>query len=657
MTVQQYVQANFTTVEQEVFDYILSSFPESILSQEGTDSEEVLLLLSALAKVVGNSKEIILNLKTGHSLNETIQKVEDGYLAENNKKLLLPLAADLKYHRLFEDLETDDLLAQLVSEKFFLQDYYQLYKNRGTLTAVTQIVKKFAAFLSEEEITHTIYELKNQVNIVIEGLDPNEYADFGDGTFSFTVDGETIDTAFLKKDLIIYDMLMSIKPLGANYNILFEFFAFNLVNILSDRVVGDGLFDPNIKLSDASLTSTNPQVVQLVTNEQNNDYAGTIKNTSTVSSLKLHYADWNTSSIFTGNEFFDNTQESWDELSTAVDYTSVPSIRKNYIFATKDQLIAYLQVRIPSIGTKAIVTGYEWRTTTENDYNIANRKFSTLDNVSNIALWSQPIVYDAQNFTMPDYYIYNGNGSVVLKYTRTLNGILKKISYFRLHEVLPGGYPNPIDDERYGYFEYRRVDDFTFHTKIIPPNTSISIAETSTDPNYNYLNSYLGFYFTRPDDIDAKSNTLSISLASLQGTDKTLAPVSVTATASASVSASPDLIMENITVSATPSVSTEIDSFNLQAKLNGVAFGDVVIDGVTYTLNNTSFKDTADAISERTIVLEAPASIFFSGTTYNFVQWYDITNDLEISTNATASFTFDANTQIEARYIPGGGFA
>lgn len=657
MTVQQYVQANFTTVEQEVFDYILSSFPESILSQEGTDSEEVLLLLSALAKVVGNSKEIILNLKTGHSLNEIIQKVEDDYLAENNKKLLLPLAADLKYHRLFEDLETDDLLAQLVSEKFFLQDYYQLYKNRGTLTAVSQIVKKFAAFLSEEEITYTIYELKNQVNIVIEGLDPNEYADFGDGTYSFNVDGETIDTAFLRKDLIIYDMLMSIKPLGANYNILFEFFAFNLVNILSDRVVDDGLFDPSIKLSDASLTATNPQVVQLMTDEETNDYTGTIKNPSTVSSLKLHYADWNTSAIFTENTRFEDVQESWDELSTAVDYTSVPSIRKNYIFATKDQLVAYLQVRIPSVGTKAIVTGYEWRSATENEYNIANRKFSTSDNVTNISDWLTPDIYDAQNFTVPDYNLWRGAGSVVLKYTRTLNNILEKVSYFRLYQILPEGYPDPIDDERFGYFEYRRVDDFSFHTKIIPPNTSVGIAQTSTDPNYDYLNSYLGFYFTRPDDTDVKSNTLSISLASLQGTDKTLAPVSVTATASASVSASPDLVVEDITVSATPSVSTEIDSFNLQAKLNGVAFGDVVIDGVTYTLNNSSFQDTADAISERTIVLEAPASIFYSSTTYNFVQWYDITNDLEISTNATASFTFDANTQIEARYIPGGGFA
>lgn len=657
MTVKQYVQANFTTVEKEVFDYILSSFPESILSQEGTDSEEVLLLLSVLAKVVGNSKELILNLKTSHSLNEIIQKIEDDYFPENNKKLLFPLASDLKYHRLFEDLETDALLQQLNSEKFFLQDYYQLYKNRGTLTAVSQIVKKFAAFLSEEEITYTIYELKNQVNIVIEGLDPNEYADFGDGTFSFTVEGETIDTAFLKKDLIIYDMLMSIKPLGANYNILFEFFAFNLVNVLSDRVVDDGLFDADIRLSNDSLTATNPQVIELFTDEANSDYTGTVKNPSAVSSLKLHYADWNTSNIFTGNDFFDEVKENWDELNTAVDYTSVPSIRKNYIFATTQEMVQYLEIRTPSIGTNAIVTGYEWRTASEDDYNISNRKFSTSDNVNNISDWIQPDIYDAQRFSTPRYLTYRFNGSVVLKYTRTLNNLVEKISYFKLYKVLEDGYPNAIDDERFGYFEYRRLDDFTFHTKIIPPNTSVGIAQTSTDPSYDYLNSYLGFYFTRPDDTDVKSNTLSISLASLQGTDKILAPVSATATASASVSASADLVVDDITVSATPSASTEIDSFKLQAKLNGVAFGDVVIDGVTYTLNNSSFQDVADAISERTVLLEAPSSITYSGTTYDFVQWYDVTSDAEISTNNTASFTFDTNTQIEARYIPGGGFA
>lgn len=657
MTVKQYVQANFTTVEQEVFDYILSSFPESILSQEGTDSEEVLLLLSALAKVVGSSKELILNLKTGHSLNEIFTKIENDYLTQSNEKLLLPLAADLKYHRLSEDLQTSELIAQLKTEKFFLQDYYQLYKNRGTLTAVSQIVKKFAAFLSEEEITYTIYELKNQVNIVIEGLDPNVYANFGDGTYSFNVGGETIDTAFLRKDLIIYDMLMSIKPLGANYNILFEFFAFNLVNILSDRVVDDGLFDADIKLSDASLTATNPQVTQLITDEATNDYTGAIKNPSTVSSLKLHYADWNTSAIFTENTKFEDIEESWDELGTAVEYTSVPSIRKNYIFATEDQLIAYLQVRIPSVGTNAIVTGYEWQNATENDYNIANRKTNTSDNVTNISDWFTPDIYDVQNFIVPSYALYSGNGSVVVKYTRTLNNLVEKVSYFKLVQVTPGGYPNPIDDERYGYFQYRRLDDFTFHTKIIPPNSLVNIAETSTDPNYDYLNSYLGFYFTRPDDEDAKSNTITVSLASLQGNDKVVAPVSVSVTPSATVSASPNLVVEDITASAVAAASTDIDSFKLQAKISGLAFGDVIIDGITYTLNNTSFQDTADAISERTVVLEAPSTIFYSSTTYNFVQWYDVTNDLEISTNETAPFTFDADTQIEARYIPGGGFA
>lgn len=652
MTVKEYVQANFTTVEQEVFDYILSSFPESILSQDGTDSEEVLLLLSVLAKVVGNSKELILNLKTSHSFDEIFKKIDDDYLTDNNKKLLLPLAADLKYHRLPEDLETDTLLDRLYIEKLFLKDYYNLYKNRGTLTAVSQIVKKFAAYLSEEEITYTIYELKNQVNIVIEGLEPNEYANFAAGTFSFNAGGETIDTAFLRKDLIIYDMLMSIKPLGANYNILFEFFAFNLINLLTDRVVDDGLFDPNIKLSDASLTATNPEVIELLTSEENNDYSGTIRNPSTVSSLKLHYADWNTSAIFTENTKFEDVQESWDELNVAVDYTSSASIRKNYIFATKDELVEYLQVRIPSPGTTAIVTGYEWRSATEEEYNITNRKVSTTDNVTDISLFFVPDIYDAQNFLVPRFELFNSNGSIALKYTRTLNNFLERTSYFKLSQVVAGGYPNAIDENRFGYFEYRNLDDFTFHTKIIPPNSTVSIAETSTDPNYDYLESYLGFYFTRPDDTDVKSNTLNISLASLQVTDKILAPVSVSATPSATVSASPNLVVEDIAVSATPSASTEIASFNLQARSSGIPFVQVTIEDVDYTLNNTSYQDVSDALSEKTSLLEAPSSVFYNNKSYAFVQWYDNTNNVEISTSEVTAFTWDGDTQIEVRYIP-----
>jgi len=652
MTVKQYVQANFTTVEQEIFDYILLSFPESLIVQENSESEEVLLLLAVLAKVVGNSKELILNLKTGHSLNEIIQKIEDDYLKENNEKLLLPLAADIKYHRLPESLETSELIERLVSEKFFIQDYYKLYKNRGTLTAITQIVKKYAEFLSEKEVTYTLYELKNSVNIVLNGLDPNEYANLAEGTLSFNFGDETIDTAFLKKDEIIYDMLMSIKPLGTKYNILFEFFAFNLTNILADRVLRDGLMDIDIKLNDSTVSATNPQIISLVTDEESNEYTLTVSNPSKLSSLKLYYTDWNNNGIFSQNTRFDTVKENWDELNEAVTPTRDNVNKKNYIFATEQQLIEYLQVITPEVGTKAIVTGYEWLETTEADYNIANRKLSINISAESTSFLT-PTIFDMQNQIIPTDSVWRGAGSIVVKLIKVF-GSESRTGYFRLTQVIPGGYNegvDTVDSSNVGYFEYKALENFEFYTKIIGPDSSVSITQESSDPNYDYIQSYLGFYFTRPEDTITKSNTLSIALASLQGADKTLVPQILTVEPSISVSAFPNFHTGSISVSATSSASTRINSFSLRAKVSGISFATVTIEGNEYLLNSTSYQTVSEAISEKVSTLSAPSSIDYNNETYNFVRWYNVTSEEEISTSSGSSITWDSDTQIEAQYI------
>lgn len=660
MTVRQYVQNNFTEIEQNIFEYMFNSFPETVLVQktelapEGEESEDILALIATLAKVIGSSKELILNLKTGHSLNEILQKIEEDYLADSNKKLLLPFASDLKYKRLPDDIETNDLLDRLVEEKYFLQDNYQLYKNRGTLTAITQLVKKWAAYLEEENLTYTLYELKDEVNIVLEGLE--EFADFAGGSYVFNFEDETVETTFLRKDIIIFDMLMSIKPVGTNYNILLKYFAYNIVNQLIDRVIRENsVFSPSIRLSNTDVQSTNPQVTNLNVDENDNQFTATIFNPSRVSALNAHVADWNSSTIIQ-NGFFEDIEEKWLELNYAVEPRRDNVNKRNYIYATTEEMIDRLEFVAPASGTKAIVTGYKWVSTTENDYNVANRKVSFTRTAESIS-FVRPSVFDVQNEIVPRYDLFAESGRVVVKFTKTFNFLLTATRYFKLTQVIEGGYNggvNTVDENRYGYFEFFKTDNFSFSTRVIPPGDSRTVSITSTDPSYDYLSSYLGVYFTRPTDTKVKSGTTIIPFAALQGgTDKFAAPISVTATPSVSVTEGQHFTLSNIEVSATASASTEVDSFKLQARSNGISLVNVQIEGETFALNSSFYQDVADALSSKSSLLEAPAEIVISGTTYVFAQWYDVTNDVEISTNETATFTWDANTQIEARYVGG----
>jgi len=266
MTVRQYVDQNFTDIEKSLFDYILSSFPESVLVIEGSESEDILALLATLAKVFGNSKELILNLKTGHSIEETINKIENNYLAENNENLLLTQAADLKYHRLSDNIETSELVDRLLEEKPFVLDYYNLYKNRGTLTAITQILTKFAVFLGKDDLPFNIFESSTEMDLIIENVGRIEtFGDFEQGDFNYEIGEETIEVVPIKKDSILYDMLMKIKPVGLTYNILLRYASNVILNLIDDRVVGKegriSLLQPQVYANQTLLTANQMQQV------------------------------------------------------------------------------------------------------------------------------------------------------------------------------------------------------------------------------------------------------------------------------------------------------------------------------------------------------------------------------------------------------------
>jgi hypothetical protein len=190
MLVRNYIQNNYSEIEKEFFNYIIDSFPESVLVQNGTESEEILAILAVLAKAFGSARETILNLDTAHGLIDLYEKInasnvssyyltaedkleildrleanntefndlkKEAYLEEQNKKLLLPLALDLGY-QVPDNININEAIQRLVDEKPLLEDKYRTVKNRGNRLALEQTLTNFVEYLKEVNAEYNIYE-------------------------------------------------------------------------------------------------------------------------------------------------------------------------------------------------------------------------------------------------------------------------------------------------------------------------------------------------------------------------------------------------------------------------------------------------------------------------------------------------------------------
>lgn len=149
-----------------VFNFVLNSFPESILVDDsGIENENLLALLALIAKAVGNSRELITNLATAHSVEELYNKIENSYFAENNKELLLLLIKDLDIP-MFKNLTREEQLALLSDSnlKNLVLNSYLLTKDRGTDIAIKNIIDfTLSKTLADKDITIT--DIANQPTI------------------------------------------------------------------------------------------------------------------------------------------------------------------------------------------------------------------------------------------------------------------------------------------------------------------------------------------------------------------------------------------------------------------------------------------------------------------------------------------------------------
>jgi len=260
-TTREYVEVNFTEEEKLVFNFILNSFPESILvDDDGIENEDLLALLAVIAKAIGNSRELINNLTTAHSVEELINKVKNNELVKSNEELLLLLIEELDV-KLFKGLTKDEKLDLLKDDdnniKNLVLNSYPLTKDRGTSTAIKNIID-FTLYKTLEDkgiettnITKqsTITNGNGQVVVALENQPPlEELIDFSFNNYNkirdplnpdyFIESANGYDMYNIDTDNITYKTLMNYRPAGIFYNILIEYISNKLFsNMTGDEVI------------------------------------------------------------------------------------------------------------------------------------------------------------------------------------------------------------------------------------------------------------------------------------------------------------------------------------------------------------------------------------------------------------------------------------
>lgn len=282
MTVREYVLQNFSEEQKFVFDYIIESFPEHILKATGEDSEDILLLIAIVAKIIGKGREQILFLRHAHDLKELYNN-----LNEETKSLIVPLLDDMKYPEFDNEQSIDEKLEIAEVAKPFVEIAYQSIKKRGTRSAIKSIVESFLDFINRQELPYELEEIKEQgtVNIVLGFLE--DYVDYTHiivpGTYS------------IKKDAVLYKMLMAIKPAGILYNVVFRVAGDLVTNFATDKVIRNDTRPNanNINSQIATYTESYPSFAKLTVLSKSGDlYYVEVDNYDELAPAIAYISDW-----------------------------------------------------------------------------------------------------------------------------------------------------------------------------------------------------------------------------------------------------------------------------------------------------------------------------------------------------------------------------
>jgi hypothetical protein len=306
---RDYVTGYFSTEEKAMFNYLVATFPESILVQSGVESEDILALLGLIAKTLGNSKELINNLAISHSVIELYNKISIGYLAANNEKLLLLMADELNIPLFVDKTDTEKL--ELLADqniKELVMNSYLLTKDRGTVTAIKNIIKYAISLAVPGKTTfqkgiEVRTDPAGHAIIIMENDGMEEVIDY-ESTSNIFSEPDNNPTIYMRTDNELHKLLMYYRPAGVYYDILIEYIANLLMNSNNDTLINSiesEMLSNNIDDDDdvlffqvEAINLLDPNTVTVITlptysvNGPLVTYQATIKNLDPITTLRFH---------------------------------------------------------------------------------------------------------------------------------------------------------------------------------------------------------------------------------------------------------------------------------------------------------------------------------------------------------------------------------
>ena len=231
------VQQSFNDTEIKLYNFLVESFPDNIIHiGEDQYNEDMLTLLATLAKLLGEPKELINNLSNAKSIEELTKRDDTP-----SGKLLYLLAKEIGFNHL-SDVSVDEQIKELIKRKPFLERYYPMIKNRGSLLAISMLMDALFEYIKQEdserqELEYTIYEDGSTVTIQLNQL-LSEFVDLSNPQLvEHPITGGSVMA--IREDSFLHQLLIEIKPAGVIYTIVAGVFIDYLSNYESGRVIAD----------------------------------------------------------------------------------------------------------------------------------------------------------------------------------------------------------------------------------------------------------------------------------------------------------------------------------------------------------------------------------------------------------------------------------
>lgn len=269
---------NLSETEKYLFDFLVNTVPETML-YEKVDPEEndgnpykenvdFLTLLVVLSKVIGGSRELILNLEKAQSLPEIVKGIVDDSkknLKDNNLRLLALKAEEIGFNIDLTKITRgkSEYLNDL--EKYFnlIVNKYETTRNRGSQSALYQVLRDYNSVDERVGFSEVVILDAGSYDTIAESLgldgetqvpggEPNEkkpdrttipagtlriYLENMPGEFGYQEGVLNFDNSFdytenyfyLDRESELYKYFMNIKPTGLFYELIIKSTAYMIL--------------------------------------------------------------------------------------------------------------------------------------------------------------------------------------------------------------------------------------------------------------------------------------------------------------------------------------------------------------------------------------------------------------------------------------------